>query len=241
MYDITSYNLGEKLKDIRKAKKITLEELGERIGKVKSTMYKYESGEIVPDIITLQDIANVLEVGLNSFCTLDSDIDEVERSNNTFNVDKLYLYYISHEKLIVSLLEIAEHNNRQNVTLYNAIKGASKECAFKYEGVLESDNEAAFFTLKTMSIKGKFEKVLITIDLKYISNDKYIGSISGTTGDSTPCIKKCMITKEPLTTREELNICFDSVKITENEIEKMKKENYWEIESYNIEEFFIDM
>lgn len=241
MYDLTTYNLGKKLKDIRKSKKITLEELGNKIGKSKVTIYKYESGEIVPDIVTLQEIANILEVGINSFCTLDLDDDEIGRNYNPFNESDLYLYYISHEKLIVSLLEVIKVNNRQNVILYNAIKGTSKDCAFKYEGKLESDGEAAFFTLRTMSINGKFEKVLITVDLKYISDGKYIGSIAGTTGDNTPCIKKCMITREPLITREDLNACFENVKITDKEIEKMKTENYWEIETHNIEEFFIDM
>lgn len=241
MYDLKMYNLGKKLKDIRKAKNVTLQELGEKIGKVKATIYKYESGEIIPDIITLQEIANILEVGLNSFCTLDLDIDEIERSNNPFNINTLYLYYISHEKLIVSLLDVIEHDNRQKVILYNAIKGTSKDCAFKYEGILESDGEAAFFNLRTMSINGKFEKVLITVDLKYISDGKYIGSIAGTTGDNTPCIKKCMITKESLISREDLNTCFENVKISEKEIEKMRIENYWEVESHNIEEFFIDM
>lgn len=56
--------IGEKIKLIRKDKKITQKQLGELIGKKEITVRKYESGEINPNIEILKKISIVLDVPL---------------------------------------------------------------------------------------------------------------------------------------------------------------------------------
>ena len=53
MYDIDMNNLGQRLREYRKAKNITIEELGNLIGKSKATVNRYETGEILMDILTV--------------------------------------------------------------------------------------------------------------------------------------------------------------------------------------------
>ncbi len=61
MSDI-SLKVGEKIKRLRKNKGLTLEDLSSLIHKSRSTISKYENGEIAIDVETLYDIASALGV-----------------------------------------------------------------------------------------------------------------------------------------------------------------------------------
>ncbi len=57
-----SVKIGNRIRAFRKAKGITLEDLSRKIHKSKSTISKYENGEIAVDVETLYEIASALEV-----------------------------------------------------------------------------------------------------------------------------------------------------------------------------------
>lgn len=73
--------IGEKIKSLRKYKKITQKQLSELIDKNVRTIQKYESGEIIPPLEMLIEISVVLNVPMEYFV----DLDEVK----TKYVDKL--------------------------------------------------------------------------------------------------------------------------------------------------------
>ena len=58
--------LGENIRDIRKQKGMTQEELANRIGVVRQTVSKWEKNLSVPDADLLQRIAQVLEVPVSA-------------------------------------------------------------------------------------------------------------------------------------------------------------------------------
>lgn len=62
MANETSVLVGRQIRTCRKQNKITLEELSRIIGKSKSTISKYEKGEIPVDVETLYLIAQALHV-----------------------------------------------------------------------------------------------------------------------------------------------------------------------------------
>ena len=57
-----SQEIGRKIRAFRKARDMTLEELAKRVCKSKSTLSKYEKGDIALDMETFYDIAAALEV-----------------------------------------------------------------------------------------------------------------------------------------------------------------------------------
>lgn len=57
-----SIQIGKQIRSFRKNRKITLEDLSEKIHKSKSTISKYEKGEISVDIETLYEIADALHI-----------------------------------------------------------------------------------------------------------------------------------------------------------------------------------
>lgn len=68
MYDIDIKRLGQIAREYRKARNMSIEEVGDAIGKSKATVNRYETGEIVMDILTALELCNVLNIDLNDIC-----------------------------------------------------------------------------------------------------------------------------------------------------------------------------
>lgn len=66
-------NIGEKIKEIRIKNNLTQAELGDKLFVSDKTISSYESGRTLPDINTLIDISNVLNVSIVNFVTNTND------------------------------------------------------------------------------------------------------------------------------------------------------------------------
>ena len=75
MSDLTEH-IGQRIRLYRRNKGLTLEALAERIHKSKSSVSKYESGDIAVDIETLYEIASALDLDLWRLL----DMDQPHRS-----------------------------------------------------------------------------------------------------------------------------------------------------------------
>ena len=93
----------ESLKKYRKEKGLTQTELADKLGKTLRTVQKYESGEILPSINNVYEIAKALEVFSNDI------IGGVAKGFNFFDVD------IEEEK------EMINHPSHYNQGKYEAI------------------------------------------------------------------------------------------------------------------------
>lgn len=239
MYDVEFLDVGSKIKIARKEKQYTLDELGDRIGRTKSAVYKYESNAIIPDFLTLLEICNVLDIKISDLCDSKLDEEENERAYNPFDTDKLYLYYIGYKgKLIGSSIKIANSNNRYRVYLKNSYKDKDKVMFVnEYIGSMESDKSVTYLNLRNDPYSNdRFEKIQIIINLKYSLNDFYIGSINATTDSNNPTTRKCIITKERVVDRDELNYIYDKLLITKDELENIEDTNYWNMPVNTLEE-----
>ena len=65
--DAINRYVGGKIRNYRKMKKLTLQQLADAIHKSRATVCKYETGEITLDIKTLFEISKVLGVGMEQF------------------------------------------------------------------------------------------------------------------------------------------------------------------------------
>lgn len=54
-----------KMRELRKKKKLTMKELGKAVGVSESTISLYENGKHEPDIVTIKRIADILETSLD--------------------------------------------------------------------------------------------------------------------------------------------------------------------------------
>lgn len=103
MYNTNQTNIGEILRSYRKIKHLSLEDVGNKIYKSKATISKYEKGEIISDFITTLELCNVLGINLSDILPLDTESTILA---NPFNTDTLYLYYVTSNKLISSIIKI---------------------------------------------------------------------------------------------------------------------------------------
>lgn len=79
-------NIGIKIKNLRKSRKMTQEDFAARIGVSRSTLSCYEIGQRTPSLKTLQEIADILGVGLDYFGVTRKDeaFDLLARAKRVF-------------------------------------------------------------------------------------------------------------------------------------------------------------
>lgn len=145
MYDIDIKRLGQIAREYRKARNMSIEEVGDAIGKSKATVNRYETGEIVMDILTALELCNVLNIDLNDICKKEVHSIEKDVNINPFKNDLLYLYYISQNGIVLSSLEIEQKKYSNSVLMKNGIIG--KTYKQEYVGVLECNYNTAFVCL----------------------------------------------------------------------------------------------
>lgn len=145
MYDIDIEKIGKKLREYRKVNNMTLEELGNLLGKTKATVGKYETGEIIIDTVTLLEICNIFNIDFNSICSINTT---VEKSVNPFSSNLLYLYYISRNGLLISQLDLEQRSTYISVNMKNGLTGKqNRPWLQEYTGIMESNLETAFICL----------------------------------------------------------------------------------------------
>lgn len=75
--------LGQRIKEIRKAKGLTQEKLAEIIEMETGSLSAIESGRHFPSLLTLEKIANHFDVQLQVFFDFSNDLSEEELINRT--------------------------------------------------------------------------------------------------------------------------------------------------------------
>ncbi len=155
-----SEHVGEKIRFYRKNRHLSQEQLADRIHKSKSTLSKYESGQIAIDVDSLYDIAKVLGVELFQF--MDMDIHEespVVVAGHPFGgKDVLYMYYYDGrtKRIVRTMLECKNKQAAENrIPCYCYMDCPSFEehiqCKYFYTGVITHFELVSYVTLYNQS------------------------------------------------------------------------------------------
>lgn len=86
-----SKEIGQKLKHLRKSRKITQQEVAEKVGLQRSTLSNYEIGRRSPHIKELQKLAEAFGVGLDYFGVQNTDevFDVLARAKEVFQSEEI--------------------------------------------------------------------------------------------------------------------------------------------------------
>lgn len=236
MYNLDKYKFGDLFRKARKSKGLSSEQMANKIGKSRATIYKYERNEIIPDLITVLEICNVLEIDFNDLAYLEKVEETKENSKNPFNVDNLYLYYLGFKHMAVFKLEIKAENGFHKVYF----KHTETDYIY-FVGTLEANQDIAYITMKNYyATNKKFEKIEIIINLKYTSDNRYMGFIVGT-DDTTniPIAKKCILLKEMIdeNDKEDKKETENRLKLSDSELETIKDVKYWRVNIENKDDY----
>ena len=241
MYNIENNNFSMNLKFYRKSRNITLNELGDRIGKTKATVYKYEKGEIIPDILTVLEICNALNISISQLFPIDEMIEN-KNVDNPFFTNIVYMYYYTGNLLITSVLELTEENEPIKVKYYNGVKDIKKyaeDNSYEYEGILTCDKSIGYIELYNPATQRTvLEKIQISFLIPWSTKFEMTNFfIMGLTPNKNPIVKKGILSIHPITDFENFK---DDLRITDDEIKEIKNSNNWILGNQNYNHFYYD-
>lgn len=188
---------GEKLKEFRKAKGYSLDNIANALNKTSATVSRYESGEILPDIETLSLICDELRIEEYELFNDDIQLNNIENSKNPFGVKTLYLYYKTYSQITHKFgrgkfkLNIIEKPNCCEVDFVDY-----KTNKIYMSGHIVADGNIAVFILE--NYKPNSPRLEVTEIILNISDcmDKFMfGSLHCTNAKYVPNVRKCIISK----------------------------------------------
>lgn len=199
MYNLEAYRIGDMIKKTRQAKNITVEELARRISKTKTTIYKYERNEVLPDAITVFEICNALDIDVNELLLKESIEQRKSYSVNPFGTELVYMYYLGINNDIMEYKLKFDTSN--GVTKADFLVNNDE---IYYTGTIESNLNLAFISLKNYEpINPTFEKLQLTINMKYSIDGRKKGVFLALRQNvDEPVVKKFVISKEKLKDKE---------------------------------------
>ncbi len=154
-------HVGARIRQYRTRKHMTLQYLAEAIQKSVPTLSKYEAGKIAPDIGTLFEIAEVLEINIHQLTDYQperkKDPSRKYESNFFRRTDRYYAYayYALYKEFMVCVLDVTRNPDSEydDVILYYGIPDVENYTAAKYvyQGILNCHDQFASMELHNSS------------------------------------------------------------------------------------------
>ena len=224
--------IGENIRIYRRANRMTLSELAERISKSKATVGKYEQGAIALDMDTLYEIAEAL--GVSPFQLMVSLAPEKKEQGEPRIMGErryLYLYDGRASRIVRSLLVSGREDGDDAVTLFYDIPSFSEpqRCRALYYGRRQKHDFVTNYLLENQSngVEHAFLCVMRSLDRPTEST----GLISGISSRMLlPVSAKCILSEDILPEKEELT---ESLLLTKEDLRLTRRCNMFIVEQIN--------
>ena len=235
MTEFNKKDFGKKLKNARKSKGLSLDNLGKAIGKNATTIGRYERGEILPDAKQIYLLCNELEISEYELFS-QTKLKNKENSINPFETNILYLYYIAYYPKTNKYdkgkfkLKITEKNNICFVDFLDY-----KTDKIYLSGYILSDTNIAIFILENYKPNNlRLEVTEIILNIARGTNDIMLGSLHCTNGNYVPSNRKCIISKKDLDFSDEM---LEKLHFTRKEINDLIDKNILYLDVINKYDF----
>lgn len=235
--NINTY-IGAKIKNYRKMKKFTLQQLADRIHKSRATVSKYENGDITIDVETLYEISEALDIGFNQLTDYHPQTEDNEEimtqalsyngQSPFFKANKLYFYFYDgrYKRLKESVIDIHKNILDENGCYEASLSIHTTTSSGRSSEIYYSGNVLYSDMLIRFSFVNQFNK--LEQDLLYIFNplelrDYTEGLLCGISStDLMPCAFKCLVTISPKENYEELK---EHLMLTNKDVKRWQKLN----------------
>lgn len=235
MAEFNKKEFGEKLRNARKSKGLSLANIGKAIGKNATTVGRYESGEILPDAEQIYLLCNELEISESELFNR-SKIQNLENSKNPFETNTLFLYYIAYfpktgryDKGKFKLI-ITEKEDMCQVDMVDY-----KTDKIYLSGYVLADSNIAVFVLENYKPNNlRLEITEIILNIARGTNELMLGSLHCTNGNYVPSNRKCIISKKDLDFSDDM---LEKLKITKSELDELNEKNILYLDVINKYDF----
>ncbi len=225
MSDFTR-TVGRNIRNFRRASRLTLEEMAERIHKSKATVGKYEQGSIAIDADTLYEIASVLHVSPSLLLTDQSAPKGKGEPPAGRALGCLYLYDGRTKRIVKSLLVGAEGS--EDVALFYDAPAfdEAQKCRALYCGHRQAHESVTNYLLENR--QNEVEHIFLCMMRSLDRPDCSTGLISGISSRMyLPASAKCILSPDPLPENDELK---DSLLLTKEDMKLTKRYNMFMVE-----------
>lgn len=226
-----SREIGQRIRTFRKSRHMSLEELARAVCKNKSTLSKYETGEIVLDIETIYEIARVLGIHVEQllYCTPDRvPIRDSGHCSAFFSgLTQFYAYYYDGRygrivRCVFDVLLLSEEN-RYKIMMYTNFDNYDtyQNCETAYWGYMEHYDAISNIVLTNQD--SPMEKANIQILATYMNSDVKWGLFTGLSArPMMPVALKMLFARKRLPEDEAL---LRMLKVTREDIRLLKLYN----------------
>ena len=232
MSDFNSKEFGNKLRELRKSKGLSQDNLANKLNISRTTIGRFESGEMIPNAQIIKELCEILGVYSTELFEMDYKIKNKDDIKNSFKTDCLYMYFNAYNYRTGKFgkgkykLEIREFPNYIQVNMIDLIDNK-----IYTSGYMLSDNNACFIILENYKPNNaRLEVAEIIINVCNGVDDLMMGSYLGTDRQYRPSIRKCYFSKKDIEFTDEM---FENLKITEKENHTLKEENALYLEIFN--------
>lgn len=227
--------IGAKIKYFRKNKNFSLQEMADLLCKSKSTVSKYENGQISIDIETLYGIAKVLGVHVEQLLysePMETTAKVLHTVPAFFRaLSQFYIYFYDgriHEisRCVVDILSQAG-GNHYKVMMYMNIESYEhyQNCENTYFGFLHHYDSLSKLTLTNRD--NPMEQVTITVLASFLDAPSKMGLFTGISSrPMMPVATKVMVSKKK---QKEDTTLIEHLKISKEDIKTMKLYNMFTV------------
>lgn len=230
-----SIEIGNKIRQFRQSRKMTLDELAIIIHKSRATLSKYERGEISIDIDTLYELADALHVRTEQL--LYTPVSEKHPQQREIvpaffqDVDRFYCYYFDGRigKLVRSAFDVFSRIdvNQYKIAMYMNFKDLThyQQAENTYWGYMEHFDALTLIELTNQS--NPMEKASLQVLASFLDADSKWGLWNGVSSRPLmPVATKMLLTKKLLTEDAAL---VRELKISKDDIHRMKYYNMFSV------------
>ena len=227
--------IGNKIRQFRQGRRMTLDELAQAIHKSRATLSKYERGEISVDIETLYELASALGVRTEQllYITDEEHSQTVKEISPGFfkGLDRFYCYYFDgrigklirclfdvYSKIDVNKFKIAMYMNYDDIAHYQQ----AENC---YWGYMEHFDAMTLIELTNQS--NPMEKASIQILASFMDAEtKWVLWNGVSSRPLMPVATKMLFSKKPL---KEDAALIKELKISKEDVKRMKYYNMFSV------------
>lgn len=231
MTGLIAKDIGAKVRLFRKKRGMTLQELADIISKSRATVSKYETGEIIMDIVTLYEIASALSVDVEQLLYTQPKLKESISSAAIpaffRDLSRIYTYRFDGRtnSLLRGILDISTRieENTYKAMFYLNIKSYEQyqQCQNTYVGKVRFFNTLTRFELENQDSPAEFS-VINVLNAFADSPTKWAMVTSVSSHPMMPCSSKTLLSKKQMSETAEF---LKMVTLNKEDIRLMKLYN----------------
>ena len=208
-----SIEIGNRIRNFRKKRSITIEELARLINKSRATVSKYEKGEIVLDIVTMYEIADALQLHVEQllYCRPERAVITSNGTEPAFfsGLSQFYSYVFDGRsnqimRCVFDILSVAGES-RYKIMMYMNIKDFNnyQNCENTYWGYIEHFDALTNIIMRNNDTP--MEQITINILASFLDSDTKWGLFCGISSrPMMPVALKMLFSKKMLKEDESL-------------------------------------